>query len=172
MLERRRDELRSTYVRLGTGELAAAGIFAAVALTIVTPWLTEPGDRSAMWSALVPLLMVLVQAGVYWLLARTWVGRAPMPPTVALTYRALRVLTAGALVVGLIGIIVWWPDDVAVSLMVAGVWLFGAVEYVNYFVVRLAYPVRQFLTGVRQRRTPRLVLDLRSARSPTSVSHG
>jgi hypothetical protein len=88
-----------------------------------------------------------------------------MPAAVALTYRILRVLTVGALVAGLIGIIVWWPGDTAAGLLVAGAWVFGAVEYVNYYVIRLAYPVRQLLPGVRQGRTPRLVLDLRSARS-------
>ncbi|RXR28012.1 hypothetical protein EQW78_04200 [Oerskovia turbata] len=164
MLEQRRDELRSAYLRLGTGELAAAGVFATAALTVVAPRLAAPRDQAALWSALVPLLLVLVQAGTYWLLARTWVGRAPMPAAVAVTYRALRALTAGALAAGLIGVVVWWPRDVTVMLLVAGVWGFAAAEYVNYYVVRLAYPVRQLPAAVRQPSTPRLVQDLRSAR--------
>jgi len=164
MLERRRDELRSTYLRLGTGELAAAGVFAVAAVTVVLPRLADPGDRAALWSALVPLLLVLVQAGAYWLLARTWVGRAPMPPGVASTYRALRVLTAGVLAAGLVGVVAWWPRDAGASVLAAGIWTFAAAEYVNYYVVRLAYPVRQLPAGVGRRRAPRLALDLRAAR--------
>ncbi|MET4540142.1 hypothetical protein ABIE37_001923 [Arthrobacter bambusae] len=70
MLEKRRQELRGKYLKLGTGELVAACVFALVASTIVMPRLSGPGDHFAMWSALIPLLVILVQAGVYWLLAR------------------------------------------------------------------------------------------------------
>ena len=78
--------LRRRYLSLGLGELAAAGVFAAVAVSVVMPRLEGPHDSAALWSALAPLLVVLVQAGVYWLLARGWVEQAPMagPPRSAL----------------------------------------------------------------------------------------
>jgi hypothetical protein len=36
------------------------------------------------------------------------------------------------------------------------------VEYVNYFLVRLAYPVLRWFTAVRGRRLPQLAQDLRA----------
>ncbi|KGM14849.1 hypothetical protein N867_14915, partial [Actinotalea fermentans ATCC 43279 = JCM 9966 = DSM 3133] len=116
----------------------------------------------ALWSAVVPLLVVLVQAGAYWLLARTYVGRAPMPTAAAAAFRACRVADVVVLAAGLAGVVVWWPGGVA-GVLVAGVWAFGVVEYVNYFAVRLSWPARTWLAGVRSRRVPRLVLDLREA---------
>ena len=50
------------------------------------------------------------------------------------------------------------------ALAIVVVWVFGVVEYVNYFVVRLSYPVRRLPLVVGQWRTPRLVQDLNSAR--------
>ena len=43
------------------------------------------------------------------------------------------------------------------------IWLFGVVEFINYFVMRLAYPVRRWFAEVGERRTPRLMLDVRSS---------
>ena len=53
--------LRREYLRLGSGELAAAAVFAAVA--------TRLADRAgpALWAAAAPLLVILVDAGAYWL---------------------------------------------------------------------------------------------------------
>jgi hypothetical protein len=42
------------------------------------------------------------------------------------------------------------------------IWLFGVVEYVNYFVMRLAYPMRRWIAEVGERKTPRLMIDVRS----------
>lgn len=163
MTAERRAELRGKYLKLGVGELVAAVVFGLLAVTLVMPRLAAPGDHAALVSALLPLLVVLVQAGLYWLLARTWVERTPMPPAVAGVYRAFRIADAVLLGAGLVGILIWWPERVGSTLLVMAVWLFAAVEYLNYFVVRLAYPSSRWFTTVGEWRTPRLVQDLRAA---------
>ncbi|MGW6655943.1 hypothetical protein [Rhodococcus sp. NPDC055024] len=156
--------LRRRYLSLGLGELAAAGVFAAVAVGVVVPRLEGPHDSAALWSALAPLLVVLVQAGVYWLLARGWVEQAPMPARLAALYRAFRVLDIVVLAVGLLGVLIWLPDHFVTAAVIMVVWAFGVVEYVNYFVARLAYPLRRWPFEVGKWRTPQLVRDLHSAR--------
>ncbi|MFI6822416.1 hypothetical protein ACIBJE_15900 [Micromonospora sp. NPDC050187] len=168
MSTERRQELRGKYLKLGTGELAAAISFIVVAIALVMPRLAGPDESLALLSALVPLLAILVQAGVYWLAARSWVGRAPMPATVAVVYRVFRTTNPVLLAVGLAGILVWWPERLGTALLVVAVWLFGAVEYLNYFLVRLAYPLGRWFTTVGQWRTPQLVQDLHSS-APTEA---
>ncbi|CAG7635880.1 hypothetical protein SIM91_04725 [Rhodococcus opacus] len=164
MVDERRETLRRKYLSLGTGELAAAAVFAAVPVIAVIPRVEIRQDSTALWSALIPLLVILIQAGIYWLSARSWVERAPMPAALAATYRVFRLVDPGLLVVGLVGVLVWWPDHVGVAIAAVAVWVFAVVEYVNYFVVRLSYPVGRWLTLVGQWHTPRLVQDLNSAR--------
>ena len=160
MLAGRHEGLRRRYLSLGLGELAAAVVFLTLALTMAIPRLDDQQDRLALWSALVPLLVVLVQAGVYWLAARSWVGHHPMPVFMRGVYRVCRILDVALLAAGLVGIIVWFPAGIAAALAVVAVWLFGVIEFVNYFVVRLSYPARHWLSTVRQLRTPRLVRDM------------
>lgn len=162
MPEERRDELRTTYLSLGAGELVAAAVFVGVATGVVVPRLGEPDDRLALWSALVPLLVVLLQGGVYWLAARTWVGQRTMPAGMAAVYGAFRLLDPALLVAGLVGVLVWWPSSSWAAALVLGVWFFGVVEYVNYYVVRLAYPLGE-TRKIAERRPPRLVVDVRAA---------
>lgn len=152
--------MRRRYLSLGLGELVAAAVFAGVAVTTVAPALDTTGRR-ALWGALVPLLVVLVQAGVYWLAARGWVLRGGMPSALASVYRAFRVVDVLLLVAGLVVVVVWWPSRPLVALLVLAVWLFGLLEFVNYFVVRLSYPPTAWLREVRRWRTPRLVKDMR-----------
>ena len=102
----------------------------------------------------------MVQAGIYWLLARRWVAQRPMPIGLALTYRALSVGDVAFLLAGLIGVIVWLPDQPLLALAVLAVWAFGVIEFVHYYLVRLGYPVGRWLTRVGQRRSPRLALDI------------
>ncbi|MCJ0980997.1 hypothetical protein MTX35_25200 [Rhodococcus sp. ARC_M12] len=156
----RREALRRRYLSLGLGELAAAVVFLTVALTMAMPRLDDQQDRLVLWSALVPLLIVLVQAGIYWLLARSWVGHHPMPVFLRVVYRVCRIVDFALLAAGLVGIIVWFPAGIAAALAVVAVWLFGVVEFVNYFVVRLSYPVRSWFSNVCQLRTPRLAHDM------------
>ncbi|MDV6271796.1 hypothetical protein [Rhodococcus globerulus] len=164
MLDQSRKRLQDRYLSLGLGELAAAAVFVAVAVGVVMPRLDGPHASAALWSALVPLLVVLAQAGVYWLLARRWVEQAPMPAVLAKFYRVFRVLDAVVLTVGLLGVVTWLPDHLGAAVGIVALWVFGVVEYVNYFVVRLAYPLRRWPFMVGLWRTPRLVQDLNSAR--------
>jgi hypothetical protein len=153
-LERRRRK----YLSLAVGELAAAVVFA-----VVLPRLVGDDDRRALWFALITLLVVLVQAGSYWLAARSWVVRSSMPAWLATVYRGFRWADALLLVGGLVGVLLWPPTGDRSMVVVGAIWLFGLVEYVNYFVVRLAYPVGRWSRSVRQRRVPQLVQDLRTA---------
>jgi len=93
-----------------------------------------------------------------------------MPFGVAATYHLLRVLDAGLLTAGLCAVIVWWPNQTVASIFVMTVWLFGLVEYINYFHVRLSYPLRRWFTTLGQWRTPQLVKDMRSAVPTSGVS--
>jgi hypothetical protein len=56
------------------------------------------------------------------------------------------------------------PDHIGSALAVTAVWVLGGLEYINYFLIRLAYPPLRWLTGVRKRRLPQLVRDLRAAK--------
>lgn len=165
MVDQRRKSLRRRYLSLGLGELAAAAVFAAVAVGVVMPRLEGPKDSAALWSALAPLLVILVQAGVYWLLARGWVEQAPMPVRLAALYRVFRVLDVLLLAIALLGVVIWLPDHSGAAVGVVAVWAFGVAEYANYFVARLAYPLRRWPFEVgKLRRPPQLVHDLHSAR--------
>lgn len=160
---RQGDGLRRKYLSLGTGELTAAAVFGAVAAASVGPRL-DGTARAALWSAVVPLLLVLLQGGAYWLLARRWVlGPRTMPVRLAAVYRAFSVANLVVLAAGLAGIGLWWPDTWPAAGTVMVVWVFGLIEYLNYFVVRLSYPLGRWRAGVRRWRTPRLVVDVRAA---------
>jgi hypothetical protein len=160
----RRQVRRRKYLSLGVGELVAAAVLAAV-----LPRLVGPGDRWALWFALIPLLVVLVQAGSYWLLARGWVGRGSMPASLATVYRAFRWADVVLLIGGLAGLLLSLPDGGRSMVVVLAIWVFGVVEYLNYFVVRLAYPVGGWARSVRQWRTPQMIKDLRTPRSAGSI---
>jgi hypothetical protein len=155
----RRIALRQRYLSLGLGELAAAATFVLVG-AVIGPRLRDDGDRLALWSAVVPLTAILIQAGMYWLLARRWVGRERMPERLARLYRALRVVNVALLLAGLIGVLGWASQRPMTTVLIAGVWLFGVLEFCNYFVVRLAYPLTRWFAEVGRWRTPRLVLDM------------
>ncbi|MEV0461057.1 hypothetical protein [Catellatospora methionotrophica] len=156
-----RARLRRRYLSLGLGELAAAGVFVFLCAATIGPRLPDATDRLALWSAVLPLVAILVQAGVYWLLARRWVARSAMPGPLAVLYRALRLLNVALLAAGLAGVVHWFPGGGVGAALVVGAWLFGVVEYLNYFVVRLAYPPTRWLAEVGRWRVPRLMLDVR-----------
>ncbi|MDR6909906.1 hypothetical protein J2W54_001824 [Rhodococcus fascians] len=160
----RRNALRRRYLSLGLGELSAAAVFASIALTMAEPRLDGREESLAMWSVLIPLLAVLVQAGIYWLMARSWVELNPMPPVIRAFYRVCRVANVPLLAAGLIGVVVWFPSSAGIGVALLVVWLFAVVEFVNYFVVRLSYPAHRWWPTVGQMRTPRLVLDINTRR--------
>lgn len=161
----RRDELRRKYLSLGLGELGAAAVFVISALVSAVPRLEGP-ERAALWAGLGPLVVILTQAGVYWLLARRWVGRAPMPPGPAAWYGAFRLGNPLLLLGGLATLAWYWPHRPGPAVLAVGLWLFALVEYVNYYLVRLAYPLHRWASGVRQRQSPRLVQDIAGSRPP------
>lgn len=158
-----RPDVSRKYLNLGLGELVATLVFTVVAAAVIAPRLEHRSDAAALWSALIPLLVILMQAGIYWLAARGWVERRPMPAAFAATYRAFRVIDVVLLVAGVVGLVIWWPSSLGAALGLSAVWFFGALEYVNYFVVRLSYPIGRWFTTVGQCRRPRLMQDLRSA---------
>ena len=156
-----REALRRRLLSLGLGELSAATVFVLLAVSVVGPRWTD--DQAAtLWWALGPLTVVLVQAGAYWLLARSWIGRGTMPRPVARTYRVVRVLDPVLLALGLVMILVHGGPDPGPWLLTLGVWAFAALEYANYFLVRLSYPPTTWAREVTSWRTPRLVRDLRA----------
>lgn len=157
--DQHREAIRRRYLRLGAGELFAAAVFAYLALATI-PHTSDGDGRLALWSALTPLLVILVQAGLYWCLARSWVARRPMPAGLATLYRTFRAVDLVLLLVGIIGVITWAPDHTLLTAGIVAIWLFGVVEFANYFVVRLAYPPRRWLRTVGRWRKPRLVLDM------------
>ena len=92
----RRRRLRARYLSLGLGEFAAATTFAVLAVLQLGPQVRDPGGSWLWYAPVAPLLVVLVQAGCYWLAARRWVAAGPMPERLALRFAqglSLRVLT-------------------------------------------------------------------------------
>ncbi|WP_431728458.1 hypothetical protein [Verrucosispora sp. TAA-831] len=170
MSSQHHQKMRQRYVSLGSGELLSVVVFAVVAWRF-TPRLADPTDVRALWSALVPLLLILTQGGAYWLLARRWIGTGHMPRGLAASYHVFRVVDVAVLAGGLVGVLVWFPDSLATSALVVGIWLFGVLEYVNYFVVRLSYPPRTWFSQVTRGRSPRLVQDLRRSRQRLATAH-
>lgn len=153
---------RRTYLSLGLGEWAAAGVFVAMAWLQVGPRLVT-GEAKVLWAALLPLVVILVVAGAYWLIARARLGAGPLLLAVAQALRVARVGTALLLLGSLVAIVAWWPQRLGVGIAAGVIWLFALMEWVNYFAVRLAYPWRQWASRVGQRRTPQLIRDVRAA---------
>lgn len=154
-----RERLRRKYLNLGAGELTATAVFVIGAVLAVQPRLVGT-EQIALWAALGPLVLILLQAGCYWLLARGWLMEGPAPRPVVALYRVLRILDPIALLAGLALIVAFWPGRVGVAVLVVAIWLFGLIEYLNYFVVRLSYPLARWFAEVGTWRTPRLVIDL------------
>lgn len=154
------DRRRKKYLNLGIGELVAAAAF-ILAVVNLLPSL-EGTEPRALWAAVLPLVLILAQGGVYWLLARGRLPHGGMSPAMAAVYRTFRVLDVVLLLAAAALVVLWWPERPGAAVLVVLVWLFGVVEYVNYYVIRLAYPVTRWWPGVRQARTPRLIQDLRA----------
>ena len=155
----RRELRRRQYLSLGLGELVAAGVFGGVA-TWYGAYLGWQG-RAAVAGAVGPLVLVLVAAGFYWLLARRWVGVAPMPRAIALAYLGLGLLAVLLLAGGLVVTLVAAPSTAWLVLLLLA-WGFGVVELVNYSLRRLAFPDTRWWSGVVQGRTPQLARDVRA----------
>lgn len=90
-------------------------------------------------------------------------ARDRMPHMPGRCFRGLRLFTPVVLITGLVGVIVNAPSGATATVVVALVWAFGVIEYVNYYLVRLAYPWRRWASEVSQWRAPTLVKDVRAA---------
>lgn len=164
MVPSERDRLRRRYLDLGLGELSAAAVFAGT-LTLIAVLHLTAGEAVLLWIALAPLLAVLLVASGYWLLARTWVGTAPMPRATAYALVALRFVTLACLAVAVVGIVWYWPDRWGFGLCALGIWLFGVIEWINYFAVRLSYPITRWAREITKWRQPTLMRDVREGLS-------
>lgn len=162
MSAEQRDRRRRRYLVLGIGELVAATVFVGVAVLAVRPRLSDP-DWLTLWCGLGPLVLILLQAGIYWLLARVRVGGRPMSTATAAAYRICRVANPLLLAGGAVAILVRGADGAGSLILFLAVWVFAVLEHVNYFVVRLAYPAHRWATEVTRWRTPQLVRDLRKS---------
>ncbi|MGC4192125.1 MAG: hypothetical protein QM589_13310 [Thermomicrobiales bacterium] len=155
-----RGHLRRIYLRLGSGELVAAVVFAAVGAARIAPKL-DRSARPVLWSVLAPLLAILVQAGIFWLLARSWVGVGHMSAPLAHLYVGFGVFDVLLLLTGLV-LLVTATMAPWTRTALAAIWMFACVEFVNYFVVRLAYPAGSWFAEVSRWRTPQLISDIRA----------
>lgn len=157
-------DIRARLLKLGTGELVAAAVFVGVVAGSVQPKVGAAAARP-LWFAVAPLVLVLLQAGCYWLLRRRWLPGAP-PSWFGLVAQVLRV--ANPVVLLGCGIAAWATASSAgpgVVLLCVLAWLFGLIEYLNYFVVRLAYPLSSWAAEVTKWRRPRVIQDLNAMRS-------
>lgn len=151
---------RRQYLSLGLGELFAAVVFAV--FIPLAPFVTADGARPALLFALAPLIVILIAAGIYWLIARHSIPR-PLPHGAARAYRALRLIVPVMLVACGLGAALTWPGLSPSAFLIVVIWLFAVAEYINYFLVRLSYPWAQWAGQVGRWSTPRLVRDVRAA---------
>lgn len=162
--EARIAQLRRAYLSLGTGELFASAVFIGIAVLTIAPRL-RAGEWPALWVPLGVLVFVLVQGAVFWLAARSWVGRSVMPRGLARVFAALTWANWGLVAIALLVLALRWPADPVAALVCLLAGLMAAIEVVNYFVARLSYPVGRWFSEVGRWRTPRLVLDVRESLS-------
>lgn len=163
--ERRLGRARQRYLSLGLGELTAAALGIVLAVGILPPYFDGPGEKIGLWSALGPLLLILLHAGVYWLLARSQLGR-PLPTLPRWFARRTRNAIAIhpiLLLAGFGGLIATFPHQPFAIGFAVIIWVLGVLEYINYFIVRISYPWYAWTAEVGRRRTPRLIKDVRSS---------
>jgi hypothetical protein len=117
--------------------------------------------------ATVGLVLVLIEGGCFWLLARSWGPRGRMPRAVARIYLALRWATPLILVLSAVGLAMRWPNLPHARVLGVIAVSFGVVEYVNYFIRRVSYPVATWWRDVRRLRQPRLIRDVHRGLAPS-----
>lgn len=157
------DARRRRLLNLAGGELTASAVFIVAVVIGVQPR-TGAAAVVPLWVALAPLVLILVQAAFFWLLRAGWMHTRP-PHWFGAVYGALRVMDP-VLIVGcaVASVLLWDVAGPGVRVLCVAALLFGVIEYLNYFVVRLSYPIATWASRVGARRTPRLVIDLRRAR--------
>jgi hypothetical protein len=163
MVDTTANRLRRHLLNLGSGELAAAFAFAWLG---VFAGRDDPTGRVGLPLAAVGLVVVLVEGGCFWLLARGWMPCRRMPRTLARIYLTLRWVTPLIFVLSAIGLAMWWPSLPHVRVLGVSAVSFGVTEYVNYFIRRVSYPVATWWRDVRRLRQPRLIHDVRRSLAP------
>lgn len=109
------EERRRRYRSLGMGELASAAVFVVAATTFVgLPTLSSAG----VWIALTPPLIVLLQGGAFWLLARRWVVGGRHAAAAGTAVRLFRIVDPLLLVAAAVGAL-WWRSDLIGSTLMA-----------------------------------------------------
>lgn len=161
-IAQRRDYLRRRYLELGAGELAAVASFVIALSAIVSTNDLSSQDSQTLWLALAPLEFILLQGAGYWFAARSWVKKTSAPRWFRVLYTFFLWLNPLVLLGGAMAIVV--AEHTRMNLVLGGLSVaFGVIEYVNYYWIRLSYPVRTWFTTVTQWRTPRLRLDLQGS---------
>ena len=155
---------RMKYLRNAEGAFAVA-----LPLAFAAFWMG--GDSSPQWGVRLPPLAlvsyILAQGSLYWgIKFRQYAYQAPLPQWLRAAFRLLFLsnligLAAVAVVVLLAG-----PRGVArVDIAwAAGLWLFAALEHINYYHFQLMYDTRGALRRLRvtkRLRTPMLASDIR-----------
>ena len=97
----------------------------------------------------------------------TAVPRHRMPRTLARFYLTLRWVTPLFFVLSAVGLAMWWPSLPHVRVLGVSAVSFGVIEYVNYFIRRVSYPVATWWWDVRRLRQPRLIRDVRRGLAPS-----
>lgn len=148
---------------MGTGELASAGVFLFIGVRASLN--AEPTNWAVAFATL-PLVTILAAAGCYWLLARTWVGISIMPGSIARQFQRFRVAHIFLLLCGSLVLLLLLPRSSPTHVFFCSAALmFAFIEHINYFHVRLAYPIQQWAGEVTRFRTARLRKDLTRASS-------
>jgi hypothetical protein len=105
-------------------------------------------------------------------MARAWVKMRPMPRRVADLYRAFRILDVILVLAAGVYITFHLPSTAWVRVLTLLMWLFAVLEFVNYYVLQLSYPVNEWFVRIGEWRTPRLICDLRTADHSRGVMRG
>lgn len=90
-----------------------------------------------------------------------------MPRALARIYLTLRWVTPLILILSAMGLAMWWPSLPQIRVLGVSAVTFGVIEYLNYFILRVSYPVATWWHDVRRLRQPRLIRDVRRGLAPS-----
>lgn len=153
--------LRRKYLHLGTGELASAGVFLFIAIKAS---LSAAPATKLMGFTFLPLVTILVGVGCYWLHAYNRISRSVLSKSFARSLVKLRLIHVILMLLGFLALLFVIPlVSLPHALLGSAALVFALLEHINYFYVRLAYPIQSWASEVRQCRTPRLRKDLERA---------
>ena len=142
--------LRRKFLSLAVGELTAVMVFAYVYRQY---WHTNGPLSLGTTYAFLVLEFLLLQGSAYW---ASWLveSRRAERTAIVFGYRILRVLNLLLLtLLPFVLLLKNFSSGLAIVLAI-----FALVEYINYFVVRLAFPLTEFLNRLIRWRFPRSLL--------------